>query len=58
MMYRWENTGSGCHERPSRVNSLGFGRTYGEPSEIEVKDATPVRVLVKVKLAPGSAPVQ
>ena len=37
---------------------LGFGRTYGEPSEIEVKDATPVRVLVKVKLAPGSAPVQ
>jgi hypothetical protein len=37
---------------------LGFGRTYGEPSEIEVEDATPVRVLVKVKLAPGFAPVQ
>jgi hypothetical protein len=37
---------------------LGFGRTYNEPSEIEVKDATPVRVVVKVKLAPGSAPVQ
>jgi hypothetical protein len=37
---------------------LGLGQTYVEPFEIEVKAATPVRVVLKVRFGPGSAPVQ